>query len=110
MSDRPPPRPFIHRPNLSCNKDIDNYSSRDYWNEGIGAQIGIGSPAVLRQVKEDREKERQLKENKEKTEGSVDDDESDDGYEKEEIPGKWVVIRKIGVGNNSNAWLARDNL
>jgi hypothetical protein len=88
MSDRPPPRHFIHRPNLSCNKGIDEYSSRDYWNEGIGAQIGVGSPAVLRQVKEDREKKKELKEKKEKKEGSVDDDESDDGYEKEEIPGE----------------------
>jgi hypothetical protein len=109
MSDRPAPRRFVHRPNLSCNKDIDDYSSRDYWNGGIGAQIGVGSPAVLRQVKEDREKERQLKESKEKTESNRDDDDEDE-EEKDEIPGKWVVIRKIGVGNNSNAWLARDNL
>jgi hypothetical protein len=100
----------MYRPSLSCNEDIERWSDKRYWDKGIGAQIGVGSPAVLRQVKEAREKKKELKESREKTEGSDDDDESDDEYEKDEIPGKWVVIRKIGVGNNSNAWLAKDNL
>jgi hypothetical protein len=100
----------MYRPSLSCNEDIERWSDKRYWDKGIGAQIGVGSPAVLRQVKADREKEKELRESRAKMEGSDETSDDDDEYEKDEIPGKWVVIRKIGVGNNSNAWLAKDNL